>query len=105
MTFIIKMINLGEGRCLLKHLHVLHKHRHAEESLEVIILHIHLDHRIDGQAPFESGCFHIEMLLLIYSLFCKIQKMLRNIGCSLLRGVKLQRACLTSVSEISVEAR
>lgn len=57
-----------------------------------------------AKAPFESGCFHIEMLLLIYSLFCKIQKMLRNLGCSLLRGVKLQRTCLVSVSEITVEA-
>ena len=41
---------------------------HAEESPEVIILRIHLHHRIDGQASFESGCFHIEMLLLIYSV-------------------------------------
>lgn len=64
MAFIVNMMNLGEGRCSLKHLHVLH----AEESPEVIILRIHLHHRIDGQASFESGCFHIEMLLLIYSV-------------------------------------
>lgn len=83
--FIINVMNLGEGRCTLKHLHVLHKHTHAEESPELIILRIRLHHRIDGQeAPFESGCFHIEMLLLIYSLFCKIQKMLRNLERSLL---------------------
>lgn len=104
MTFIVNVKNLGEGRCSLKHLPILHKHTNSEESPEIIILQIRLHHKIDGQASFKSGCFHIEMLLQIYSLFCKVPKMLRNLGCSLLRGMKLQRPCLASVSEISVEA-
>ena len=46
MTSVINVVNLGEGRCSLKHLHILHKH--AEESPEVIILHIRLHLRIAG---------------------------------------------------------
>lgn len=51
MTFIVNVTNLGEGGCSLKHLHVLHKHTHTEESPEAIILRICLHHRIDGQGP------------------------------------------------------
>lgn len=36
VIFVISM-NLGEGRCTLKHLHALHKHTRTEESPDVII--------------------------------------------------------------------
>lgn len=43
VKFIITMMNLAEGRCSLKNLHVLHKSTHT--NLEMIILYICLHHR------------------------------------------------------------
>lgn len=101
MAFIVNMMNLGEGRCSLKHLHVSHKHTCRGKP------------RSNHPAyPFASqnrwpGLLWVRLLPYwnaASNLFCKIQKMLRNLGCSVLWGVKLQRACLVSVSKISVEA-
>lgn len=82
-TFMINLLNLQERWCALKHLHICTSVYKGKAQ---------------KPRPFKSGRFLIEILLLIYSLCCNIQKnsRIQSVSCC------EETEGLTSVSEISI---